>query len=37
MADTNFDVLIIGAGPGGYVTAIRAAQLGFKEIGRAHV
>jgi dihydrolipoamide dehydrogenase len=30
MADTSFDVLIIGAGPGGYVTAIRAAQLGFK-------
>ncbi len=30
MADNNFDVLIIGAGPGGYVTAIRAAQLGFK-------
>ncbi|HWC94776.1 MAG TPA: FAD-dependent oxidoreductase, partial [Pseudolabrys sp.] len=30
MADTNFDVLIIGSGPGGYVTAIRAAQLGFK-------
>jgi dihydrolipoamide dehydrogenase len=30
MADTNFDVIIIGAGPGGYVTAIRAAQLGFK-------
>jgi dihydrolipoamide dehydrogenase len=30
MADTAFDVLIIGAGPGGYVTAIRAAQLGFK-------
>ena len=28
MADT-FDVLIIGSGPGGYVTAIRAAQLGF--------
>jgi dihydrolipoamide dehydrogenase len=25
-----FDVIIIGAGPGGYVTAIRAAQLGFK-------
>jgi dihydrolipoamide dehydrogenase len=24
MADTNFDVLIIGSGPGGYVTAIRA-------------
>ncbi|MDE2446117.1 MAG: dihydrolipoyl dehydrogenase [Alphaproteobacteria bacterium] len=30
MAENNFDVLIIGAGPGGYVTAIRAAQLGFK-------
>jgi dihydrolipoamide dehydrogenase len=30
VADTNFDVLIIGSGPGGYVTAIRAAQLGFK-------
>ncbi|MGH6814735.1 MAG: dihydrolipoyl dehydrogenase [Hyphomicrobiaceae bacterium] len=27
---TPFDVLVIGAGPGGYVTAIRAAQLGFK-------
>ncbi len=30
MADTNFDVIIIGSGPGGYVAAIRAAQLGFK-------
>ncbi len=30
MADTNFDVVIIGAGPGGYVTAIRSAQLGLK-------
>jgi len=30
MADTQFDILIIGSGPGGYVTAIRAAQLGFK-------
>jgi dihydrolipoamide dehydrogenase len=30
MADTAFDVIIIGSGPGGYVTAIRAAQLGFK-------
>ena len=30
MADTSFDVVIIGSGPGGYVTAIRAAQLGFK-------
>ena len=29
MADTNFDIVIIGSGPGGYVCAIRAAQLGF--------
>jgi dihydrolipoamide dehydrogenase len=26
----NFDVIVIGAGPGGYVAAIRSAQLGFK-------
>src|ERR687898_1694445 len=30
MADYDFDVLVIGAGPGGYVAAIRAAQLGLK-------
>ena len=30
MADYDFDVLIIGAGPGGYVAAIRAAQLGLR-------
>jgi len=30
MSDTTFDVIVIGSGPGGYVTAIRAAQLGFK-------
>ena len=30
MADKTFDVVIIGAGPGGYVTAIRGAQLGLK-------
>ncbi len=30
MADQNFDVIIIGSGPGGYVAAIRAAQLGLK-------
>src|SRR6202522_746678 len=30
MPDTSFDVIIIGSGPGGYVCAIRAAQLGFK-------
>lgn len=29
MAD-NFDLIVIGAGPGGYVAAIRAAQLGMK-------
>ncbi len=28
--DNNFDVIVIGAGPGGYVCAIRAAQLGLK-------
>src|SRR5687768_12539413 len=27
---TNFDLIVIGAGPGGYIAAIRAAQLGFK-------
>jgi len=27
---TEFDVVVIGAGPGGYIAAIRAAQLGFK-------
>ena len=30
MADTNFDVIIVGGGPGGYVAAIRAAQLGLR-------
>jgi dihydrolipoamide dehydrogenase len=30
MPDTNFDVTVIGAGPGGYVAAIRAAQVGLK-------
>jgi len=30
MADQNFDVVVIGGGPGGYVAAIRAAQLGMK-------
>ena len=31
MADA-FDVVVIGAGPGGYIAAIRAAQLGFKTV-----
>jgi dihydrolipoamide dehydrogenase len=30
MTDTQFDLIVIGAGPGGYVAAIRAAQLGLK-------
>ena len=29
MADSNFDLIVIGSGPGGYVAAIRAAQLGL--------
>src|SRR5665811_483153 len=29
MSDTEFDLVVIGAGPGGYVAAIRAAQLGM--------
>ena len=39
MSDNQFDVVVIGAGPGGYVTAIRAAQLGFKTavIEREHL
>ncbi len=30
MTDDSFDLVVIGAGPGGYVCAIRAAQLGMK-------
>ncbi len=30
MSNKNFDVIVIGGGPGGYVAAIRAAQLGMK-------
>lgn len=30
MPDSTYDCIVIGSGPGGYVTAIRAAQLGFK-------
>ena len=30
MSDLKYDLVVIGAGPGGEVAAIRAAQLGFK-------
>ncbi len=30
MAETEFDLIVLGGGPGGYVAAIRAAQLGGK-------
>src|SRR5436309_2661026 len=30
MSESQFDLIVIGAGPGGYVAAIRAAQLGMK-------
>ncbi|GER08104.1 hypothetical protein JCM17843_24140 [Kordiimonadales bacterium JCM 17843] len=39
MSETKFDLIVIGAGPGGYVAAIRAAQLGLKTaiIEREHL
>jgi dihydrolipoamide dehydrogenase len=39
MPDTNFDIIVVGGGPGGYVAAIRAAQLGMKAavVERAHL
>jgi len=39
VAETSFDVVVVGAGPGGYVAAIRAAQLGMKVavVERAHL
>ena len=30
MSENSFDVVVIGGGPGGYVAAIRCAQIGFK-------
>lgn len=39
MSDTNFDLVVIGSGPGGYVAAIRASQLGLKAavVEREHI
>ena len=39
MADTSYDLIVVGGGPGGYVAAIRAAQLGMKTavIEREHL
>jgi dihydrolipoyl dehydrogenase len=39
MTDLNFDLVVVGSGPGGYVAAIRAAQLGMKVavIEREHI
>ena len=39
MSSHSFDVVVIGAGPGGYVAAIRAAQLGLRTaiIEREHM
>ena len=39
MADNQFDLIVVGGGPGGYVAAIRAAQLGLKTalIEREHL
>jgi dihydrolipoamide dehydrogenase len=39
MAETSFDLIVVGGGPGGYVAAIRAAQLGLKTavVEREHI
>ena len=39
MSSTDYDIIVIGAGPGGYVAAIRAAQLGMRTavIEQAHL
>ena len=39
MSDLNFDVIVVGGGPGGYVAAIRASQLGLRTalVEKAHL
>lgn len=39
MTSRDYDIIVLGAGPGGYVAAIRAAQLGFRTavVERAHL
>jgi len=39
MSSRQFDLIVIGAGPGGYVAAIRGAQLGLKVavVERSHL
>ena len=37
MSDMQFDLAVIGAGPGGYVAAIRAAQLGMNAVSYTHL
>src|SRR6201989_694939 len=39
MAENSFDLIVLGGGPGGYVAAIRAAQLGMKTalVDREHL
>ena len=36
MTTTHFDIAVIGGGPGGYVAAIRAAQLGLNAVVIEH-
>ena len=36
MSESTYDIVILGAGSGGYATALRAAQLGMKEIENSH-
>lgn len=37
MTDYDYDVIVVGSGFGGSVTALRLTEKGYREIGRAHV